>query len=136
MRSIVVPATDEGLDSVNEFVGVELARFAVPPKTLNRIEVAIEEIMVNISSYAQLSDGDGVEVRCDVLDDPLRVVLQFLDRGIPFDPLASADPDISPEALEEREGGLGIFMVRQFMDSVTYAYENGKNTLTILKNLA
>ena len=135
MRSVVVPATGAGLESVTEFIDGELARYDCPAKVLYQIEVAIEEIMVNIESYAQLSDDDGVEVRVEVLDDPLRVILQFLDRGVPFDPLASADPDISPEALAEREGGLGIFMVKQMMDGVSYAYEDGKNTLTILKNL-
>ena len=61
--------------------------------------------------------------------------MQFLDRGVPFDPLATADPDLSPEAIMEREGGLGIFMVKKMMDDVSYAYEDGKNTLTILKGL-
>ena len=133
MRSITIPATDEDPEPIVEFVGEELAKFDCPQKALYQIEVAIEEILVNIVSYAGLSDADGVEVRCEVLDDPLRVVVQFLDGGVPFDPLAKADPDTSPEALQEREGGLGIFMVKQMMDDVSYAYENGKNTLTILK---
>ena len=135
MRSIVVPANSEAPNAVTEFVEEELERYDCPPKALFQIEVAIEEIVVNIVSYAQLADGAGVEVRCDVLDDPLRVVLQFLDGGVPFDPLAADDPDISPEAIQAREGGLGIFMVKKMMDGVSYAYENGKNTLTIQKNL-
>lgn len=135
MMSIVVPATDEGPQVVTEFVDEQLAQHDCPPKALFQIEVAIEEIMVNIASYAKLADGDGVEVRCDIIEDPLRVVLQFLDRGVPFDPLAASDPDTSPAALEAREGGLGIFMVKQMMDDVSYAYEDGKNTLTILKSL-
>ena len=137
MKSIVVAATDDSLDTVVEFVGSELARHDCPPKTLYHIEVAIEEIMINIASYAQLAGDQGVEVRCEVLEDegPLRVVLQFLDAGIPFDPIAAADPDTSPEALDEREGGLGIFMVKQMMDEISYVYENGKNTLTIQKAL-
>ena len=135
MRSITIPATDEDPEPIVEFVGEELAKFDCPQKALYQIEVAIEEILVNIVSYAGLSDADGVEVRCEVLDDPLRVVVQFLDGGVPFDPLAKADPDTSPEALQEREGGLGIFMVKKMMDDVSYVYENGKNTLTILKRL-
>ena len=63
------------------------------------------------------------------------MVVQFLDGGVPFDPLASDDPDITPEGLMEREGGLGIFMVKKMMDDVSYAYEDGKNTLTILKRI-
>ena len=135
MKSITVPATEGDPSPIIEFVGEELAQHDCPPKALFQIEVAIEEILVNIVSYAGLSPEDGVEVRCDVLDDPLRVVLQFLDGGVPFDPLAADEPDRSPEALTEREGGLGIFMVRQMMDDVSYAYEGGKNTLTILKHL-
>ena len=65
----------------------------------------------------------------------MRVILQFLDSGIPFDPLAKEDPDTSIEANMEREGGLGIFMVKQLMDDVSYIYEDGKNVLTIQKNL-
>ena len=135
MRSITVPATDEDPNPIVEFVEEELEKYDCSPKELYQIEVAIEEILVNIVSYAGLADEDGVEVRCEVLDDPLRVIVQFLDGGIPFDPLANEDPDISPEAIMEREGGLGIFMVKKMMDNVSYVYENGKNTLTILKNL-
>ena len=135
MRTITVPAVDEDPNPVMEFVEEELSKHDCPQKVLYQIQVAIEEIMVNIVSYAGLTGDEGVEVRCDVLEDPLRVVVQFLDGGIPFDPLAKDDPDISPEAIEEREGGLGIFMVKQMMDDVSYTYEDGKNTLTILKNL-
>jgi len=135
MRSVTVPAADEDPTPVIEFVGEELEKHDCPARTLYQIEVAIEEIFVNIVSYAGLSEADGVEVRCEVLEDPLRVVVQFLDGGVPFDPLAKEDPDTSPEATVEREGGLGIFMVKQMMDDVSYAYEDGKNTLTILKNL-
>lgn len=133
MRSITVPATDVDPAPIMEFVGTALEEYDCPPKALYQIEIAIEEIFVNIVSYAELSADEGVEVRCEVLEDPLRVVVQFLDKGVPFDPLAKSDPDRSPEAIMEREGGLGIFMVKQMMDDVSYAYENGKNTLTILK---
>ena len=135
MRSITVPVNDGDPTEVIDFVGEELEKYDCPAKALFQVEVAIEEILVNIMNYAGLTAGDGVEVRCDVLDDPLRVVVQFLDGGIPFDPLAARDPDTSAEALMDREGGLGIFMVKQMMDEVSYTYENGKNTLTILKKL-
>lgn len=135
MNSITVPATDENPNPIIEFVKEELSRHDCPSKALYQIEVAIEEILVNIVSYAELTDDDGIEVRCDILEDPLRVVLQFLDGGVPFDPLAAEEADTSPEALMEREGGLGILLVKKMMDDVSYAYEEGKNTLTILKNL-
>lgn len=135
MRNITIPAHDEDPTPVIDFVNEQLELHNCPDKVLFQIEVAIEEIFVNIVKYAQLAIDDDVEIRCEVLDDPLRVVVQFLDNGIPFDPLKKEDPDITPEALEESEGGLGIFMVKKMMDDVSYTYEGGKNTLTILKNL-
>ena len=135
MRTITVPANDKDTTPIVEFVEKELSQYDCPARALYQIEVAIEEILVNIVNYAGLSETDGVEIRCEVMEDPLRVVVQFLDEGVPFDPLAKSDPDTSPEALMNREGGLGIFMVKTMMDDVSYAYEDGKNTLTILKNL-
>ena len=100
-----------------------------------QIAVASEEIFVNISSYAYDPSIGPAEVRCEVLEDPLRVVIQFLDHGKPFDPLAKEDADTSEEALFSREGGLGILLVKETMDDVSYTYQDGKNILTIKKNL-
>ncbi|MBR0405296.1 MAG: ATP-binding protein [Eggerthellaceae bacterium] len=135
MRCITVPATEEDPIPVIEFVEEQLSPYDCSRKALYQIEIAIEEIFVNIVRYSGLPADDGVEICCEVLEDPLRMTLRFRDGGTPFDPLAAGDPDISPEALEAREGGLGIFMVKQMMDSVSYAYEDGKNTLTLLKSL-
>ncbi len=74
-------------------------------------------------------------MRCEILEEPLRVVIQFLDSGKPFDPLAREDADTSEEGLMSREGGLGILLVKNTMDDVQYSYEGGKNILTILKKL-
>ena len=57
------------------------------------------------------------------------------DRGVPFDPLKKPDPDLTLLADEREIGGLGIFITKKTMDSVTYAYENGKNVLTMMKKI-
>ena len=62
-------------------------------------------------------------------------MVQFLDGGKPFDPLAKEDAATSEEALMAREGGLGILLVKTTMDGVQYSYEDGKNVLTIVKKL-
>ena len=92
-------------------------------------------IFVNISSYAYDPSVGPAEVRCEVLEDPMRVIIQFLDGGKPFDPLAKEDADTSEEALMSRIGGLGILLVKETMDDVSYEYKDGQNILTILKNL-
>ena len=135
MKSLTIPAKPERLDEITAFVDEELEAYDCPMNVQLQIELAIEEIFVNISSYAYHPVDGVAEVRCEVLQDPLRVVIQFLDGGKPYDPLAREDADISQEALEEREGGLGILLVKKTMDDVQYAYENGKNILTILKKL-
>lgn len=136
MKSLTVPAKTEYLDDINAFVDEELESCDCPRKEQFEIELAIEEIFVNIASYAYHPAEGEAEIRCEVLKDPLRVVIQFLDGGKPYDPLSREDADTSAEALESREGGLGILLVKRTMDDVQYAYEGGKNILTILKNLS
>lgn len=135
MKSITVPATLDELDTVQEFIDGELEECGCGMRTQMQIDLAVEEIFVNIASYAYRPVTGEAEVRCQVEEDPLRVIIQFLDNGKPFDPLAKEDVDISEDGLVGREGGLGILMVKKSMDGVEYSYEDGKNVLTICKNL-
>ena len=135
MKSLCVPAKTEKLDEVLAFVMGELENYDCSPGTHYQIELAVEEVFVNIASYAyQPAEGDA-EILCEVLREPLRIRIQFRDRGTPFDPLARERVDTSPDAFMDREGGLGIFLIKEIMDEVRYSYENGKNILTILKKL-
>ena len=135
MKTLTVPAKSENLDEILDFVNGELENAACSPEAQMQIELAIEEIFVNISSYAY-SPGEGeTEVRCAVLPDPPRAVIRFTDSGKPFNPLAAEEAGTSEEELLEREGGLGILLVKKIMDDVQYVYEDGKNSLTILKKL-
>ena len=135
MDSLTVQAEIAELDKVNDFVLGKLERFDCDKNTLLQIRLAVEEIFVNIVSYAYAPQKGTAEIRCEILADPLRVVLQFLDSGKPFDPLAKEDADISKDGLLGRKGGLGIFLVKETMDNVAYTYEGGKNILTILKKI-
>lgn len=135
MKTITVPATLEHLEEVVAFVEKELIQLEVSSSIQVQIDVAIEEIFVNIASYAYHPVEGQAEVRCEVLQDPLRIEIQFLDSGVPFDPLARGEADLSEEAIMERTGGLGIHYVKKTMDDVQYSYENGKNILTIQKKL-
>ena len=63
------------------------------------------------------------------------MVITFIDNGVPYDPLAKADPDTTLSAEERDFGGLGIFMVKKTMDEIAYEYKDGQNILVIKKNL-
>ena len=135
MEIMTVKAMTDQLDTVTDFIEEKLAPYDCPMRTMLQLRLAVEEIFVNIASYAYSPEVGNAEIRCEVLEDPLRVVIQFLDSGTPFDPLAKEDADTSEEALMSREGGLGILLVKNTMDDVQYSYEDGKNILTILKKL-
>lgn len=136
MKEILVPARLEELGRVTGFINEQLEGYGCSMKILLQLELAVEELYVNIARYAYSPSKEGyAAVRCEVLEDPLRVVIQFLDDGIPYNPLEKPDPDISKNAEEREIGGLGIFMVKQSMDGIDYSYENGKNILTIRKNI-
>lgn len=135
MSKMIVSAVPEELEHVQGFVEEELSTRDCTPKTMIQLNIAVEEIFINIASYAYRPEVGEAEISVEVCEDPLRVVIQFLDSGVPFDPLAQEDADTSPEALERRVGGLGILIVKKTMDAVTYSYENGKNILTIVKQL-
>lgn len=71
----------------------------------------------------------------EVVEDPLSVVITFIDNGVPYDPLAMKEPDITLSAEEREIGGLGIYMVKKTMDDIVYEYKNGQNILKIRKNI-
>ncbi|MCR4725417.1 MAG: ATP-binding protein [Clostridia bacterium] len=135
MNTLVVSSEVRNLDEVTAFVLRRPEIAACEKHTQMQLRLAIEEIFVNIASYAYDPSVGPAEVRCDVLEDPLRVVIQFLDGGKPFDPLAREDADISADGLFSRDGGLGILLVKETMDDIKYSYEDGKNILTIEKRL-
>lgn len=136
IRQKIFPAKLDQLEPVQEFVSQELEQYDCPPRVLFQLNVAIEEIFVNIANYAYLPDQEGEAViRCGVGGEPLQVTIQFLDHGKPFNPLEKQDADTTLSAEERDIGGLGILMVKKSMDAVDYQYEGGKNVLTIQKNI-
>lgn len=134
MKELKVDATTEKLDEVIAFVEGQLEQYDCPMKSMTQLSIAVEEIFVNIAHYAYRPEIGQATVRVQVEENPLTVVITFLDNGIPYDPLAREDPDITLSAEEREIGGLGIFMVKKSMDAVTYEYKDGQNILTITKN--
>ncbi len=125
----------ENLTQVTAFVNNHLEAIDCPMKAQMQIELAVEEIFVNIANYAYAPEKGRATVRVEVMDDPVTVTITFIDRGVPYDPLAKEDPDVTLSAQERKIGGLGIFMTKKAMDDVSYEYKDGQNILTLIKNL-
>jgi anti-sigma regulatory factor (Ser/Thr protein kinase) len=130
-----IEAVSENLEEVQTFVDERLDIVDCPPKDKLRIGVAVEEIFVNIANYAYNPDKGRAIVRVEVSGDPVTVTITFMDHGVPYDPLAKEDPDVTLGAEEREVGGLGIFMAKKIMDDVTYTYRDGQNILTLKKTL-
>lgn len=131
-KELKIKASDESMQAVNDFIHSLLPE-TVDEIILNQIDLAVEEIFVNIAHYSGAEDA---ELLCSYeADENGEAVLEvtFADKGTPFNPLEKADPDITLSAEERDIGGLGIFLTKKFMDSVEYAYKDGKNNLTIRK---
>ena len=135
LQEMEIEAAADNLTEVHAFVNERLEAIGCPQKAKNQIDLAVEEIFINIASYAYAPEKGKAVVRVEVSEDPVSVLITFVDHGIPYDPLAKEDPDIRLSADEREIGGLGIFMTKKIMDDVTYAYKDGQNILTLKKNL-
>ena len=135
MRKLDIPASTEKLPEVLAFVSDNLSEMRCSSKERTQIEIAVEEIFTNIASYAYSTDGGTATVRVELVDEPLSVCIDFIDDGVPYDPLAKADPNTKLALDKRQRGGLGIFMTKKYMDSVEYSYKDGRNVLTLRKRL-
>ena len=135
MKELTIAATVENMEAVTDFVNEQLEALGCPMKAQMQIDIAIDELFGNIAHYAYNPDVGSATVQVEVVEEPLAVVITFIDGGVPYDPLAAADPDITLSAEERQLGGLGIYMVKKSMDEITYEYKDGKNILSIKKKL-
>ena len=135
MKELDITAVLENLDTVLQFVDTHLEQAECSPKIQMQIDVAVEEIFVNIANYAYHPETGPATVRVEVRPDGSAVTITFIDHGVPFDPLAKADPDVTLPSEQRKVGGLGVFLVKQNMDDIQYEYLNGSNILTLKKEL-
>lgn len=92
------------------------------------INTALEEVFVNVAHYSK-----SATVEVTLSSDKKKVTFIFKDNGEPFNPLNKKDPNITAKSEEREIGGLGIYMVKNIMDEVTYKYEDNHNILTLVK---
>lgn len=135
MKNLTVNASEDNLPEVLEFIDAELEKAGAGMKMIFMIDLAVEEIYVNIAHYAYAPDRGSVTIQFDCYGEPPLVEIQFIDQGNPFNPLDNAEPDITLTAEDREIGGLGVLMVKKTMDAVAYRFENNENILTIKKHL-
>ena len=135
INELTLEAKVENLNQALAFIDDQLDAVDCPMKKRFQIDVAVEELFVNVAHYAYTPNTGSVTIRMDLLEKPRAVVITFIDSGIPYNPLAKEDPDVSLSAEERSIGGLGIFMVKKTMDKMEYEYTDQKNVLKMYKNI-
>ena len=99
--------------------------------SIMQIELALEEVIVNIINYAYPLEKGTIGFSCSGKEGNL--VMEIADSGIPFDMMSAEDPDIDASLEDRKVGGLGVFFVKQLMDEVFYERRDGKNILILVK---
>ncbi len=124
--TITVKPNLENMSTVSEFLRSVLSEWKISAPDLGKLEVSLDEILSNIVSY---SGASFVTFSCDRIDG--NVILKFIDDGVAFNPLEAGNIDINTP-LEQREfGGMGIFIVKNYVDKLEYEYTDCKNILTL-----
>ncbi len=133
MDEIRLAATVDNLGEVLDFIDVKLEDMGCPVKHRIQIDIAVEEMFVNVAHYAYGKDGGDVIVMAGPDEDNRGIMITLVDNGMEYNPLAKPDPDITLSVEERQIGGLGIFMVKKSMDKVSYEYRDGYNRFTMVK---
>ncbi len=131
---ITLPNDVQTVPQLNIFVDEACEAAELDMSTTIKMNLAIEEAVVNVMSYAYPNDIKGaVDIDALVTDDELKFVIS--DKGTPFDPTQQAEVDTSLSAEERTIGGLGIHLIRQIMDTIHYEHTDDRNVLTLSKKL-
>jgi len=134
MNSISVWASLEHLSELIEHVTRICLEHSATPEQIMSIELAVEEVVVNVISYAYTENSQGkIKLSCYVNNEQL--IISISDWGIPYNPLLKEAPDVDALLDDRPVGGLGIFLTKQVMDKVEYEYHDAQNILTLTKNL-
>ena len=133
MEKITVEAVLDNLQTVIDFATENLEKRDCPMKVSMQLELVIEEIFVNIASYAYHPEIGAATFCMSFEENPSAVLMTFIDGGKPYNPLEHDDPDTTLDIDERDIGGLGIFLVKKNTDALAYEYADGKNILRVKK---
>ncbi len=131
MKEIVLDAKVDNLPQLLSIIDEELENAGCSMKGQMQIDVAVEEIFVNVASYAYEDGSGSCTIQVDIDPANSYVTITFIDEGIPYNPLAKEDPDVTLSADEREIGGLGIFIVKKSMDKTAYERKDNKNIFSM-----
>lgn len=135
MKEIHIDSNVENIPKVMDFVRAELEALGCSEQIKMQFKMAVDEMFGNICLYAYGEGTGPVTVSVGQEEDPPAAVVVFCDKGSPYNPLEADIPDIDLDIEERPIGGVGIFLIREMMDDMSYEYKDGCNVLKLTKYL-
>ncbi|HEX9974195.1 MAG TPA: ATP-binding protein [bacterium] len=131
-EQIIIPAHFQNLPAVRNFIARIAAKYRFTKSELNALTISVDEAITNIikHGYGNILSGS-ITMNVNVKND--RLVVELIDQGISFDPNQVGDPNIPHYVQVRKKGGLGIFIIRKFMDDIQYVTTGQKNILRLIK---
>ena len=131
-----VKAKLESLEVVDDFLTETMQQFGMKEDEGVQVRLAVNEACTNIIQYAYSGESEkSIVILCSMSGNDL--VIEIRDWGKPFDPEAVPQPDIDSELFERKEGGMGIFLMKQMMNDVRYDFRTGRyNELRMMKHVS
>ena len=133
VKELTIEARLENIEKAIDFIDHELQSKGCRVDVMQRIDLALEEMLVNISNYAY-GDSEGIAIVGISFPSEGLVQLDIRDRGVPYDPTQREDPDVTIPLKLRKKGGLGIYMTKMVMDEMIYRYEDGYNHIILRKD--
>lgn len=135
MNNFKFPANIELVDDMIDPIISSLREIGVEHKKIYQVNLALEEILVNIAKYAYPDDKGIIDISYEIDDNNKQLKVVIKDKGIEFNPLEKEDPDLEASVENRKIGGLGIYIVKKIMDDIKYQRINNENVLEIIKQL-
>jgi len=128
---LIIDSDIEEIPKVSALLDEEMQTYGFGREEILDTQLAVEEAITNVINHGYKKPGGEIIVSCRISPD--RIEVQIIDAAPRFDPLSVPEPELD-STIEDREaGGLGVFLIRQVMDEISYRYENGKNILVLIK---
>ena len=130
-QSLTLLARAESLGPVTQFIRDGARQASLPESRLGELDLLIEEIFMNIARHSYRGGPPGLVSVAYSVTGPGELTVEFGDQGIEFNPLDAAPPDLTLDLAQRPIGGLGVFLLKAFADSLSYRREQGWNRLTV-----
>jgi serine/threonine-protein kinase RsbW len=135
---LAVESSLEYLPRISEFITQTMRQLNIQnSKDIYEVRLSVDEACTNVIEHAYSNKNNGrIVIRCMLSSTGDQFVVQIIDWGKSFDPTSVPKPDTQSSLNDRREGGLGVFLMREFMDSIKYTSIQNENKLVMVKNLA